>query len=225
MINKLRMICKKIIPCFFVLLLCIPVTACQKQADSITVETDTTYSDNMKCILISEETKELTFDEVVKQKQKLLNESEDQIKNMLSEKENLIRSELNENGRNGQDAGIHYYFINGTFAYPQNEDYQIRLSAYITAVETPDEEEWIYSADEFYSTLVKGKHHAVWNEGAVVSTISVYKDTVRLAASGFFDIYENHMFEEPGFSLCTSEPVVALTSETLNPVLLFELPK
>lgn len=109
--DKLSIIRKKIIPCVLVLLLCISVTACQKQAGSITVETDTAYSDNMKCILISEETKELTFDDVVKQKQKLLNKSEDQIKNMLSEKENLIRSELNENGKSGQDAVIHYYFI------------------------------------------------------------------------------------------------------------------
>lgn len=223
--DKLSIIRKKIIPCVLVLLLCISVTACQKQAGSITVETDTAYSDNMKCILISEETKELTFDDVVKQKQKLLNKSEDQIKNMLSEKENLIRRELNENGKSGQDAVIHYYFINGTFAYPQNEDYQVSLSAFITAAETPDEKEWIHSADECYSTLAKGNHHAVWNEGAAVSTISVYKDTVRLAASGFFDIYENHMFEEPGFSLCKSEPVITLTSETLNPVLVFELPK
>lgn len=223
--DKCRMICKAIVPCVLVTLLCIPVTSCQKQADNRTAETDVTHSETVKGILISEETKELTFDEVVKQKQKILNESEEQIRNMLSEKENLIRSELNEDGKSGQDAAIHYYFINGTFAYSQNEDYQVSLSAFITAIETPDEKEWIHSADEFYSTLAKGKHHAVWNEGAAVSTISVYKDTVRLAASGFFDIYENHMFEEPGFSLSKSEPVITLTSETLNSVLVFELPK
>lgn len=223
--DRSRIIQKIIVLCACVLLLCIPITACQKQTDNITLEADTTPSDNMKCILISEETKELTFDEFVKQKHKILNESEEQMRNMLLEKENLIRSELNEKGKNGQDANIHRYFMNGTFAYSQNEDYQISLSAFITTIETLDEKEWIHSVDEFYSTLVKGKHNTVWNEAASASTISVYKDTVRLAVSGFFDIHENYIFDEPGFSLCESEPIITLTSETLHPVLLFKLPK
>lgn len=154
-------------------------------SDTKEIETEITDYDDRNCILISEESKELTFDEVVEQKKKVLNKSEDQIVDMLLEKENQIRSELDEKDKNGQDAVIHYFFTNGTFAYAENEDYQISLSAFITAVEAPDEKEYIHSVDELCSTLVNGKHHAVWYEKASVSTISIYKDTVRLAAAGF----------------------------------------
>lgn len=232
--DKHRIFGKRIFPCVWMLSLFLLLSGCQKQtgekqteetqAEDVISETDPMYDDT-KCILISEETTELTFDEVVEQKQKRFHESENQIAARLSEKENQIRRELDEQGKNGQDAVIQYFFTNGTFAYSGNEDYQIGLSALIAAVEVPNEEKYIHSVDEVYSTLVSGKHHAVWNEAASAGTISIYQDTVRLAAAGFFDIYEDHSFDEPGFSLCESEPNVTLTSETLNPVLVFELPK
>lgn len=222
---KYRILCKIIIRCVLMLSLFLLITACQKQTGDIAFETDITYSDDSKCILISEASKELTFDEVVEQKQKILNESENQIVDMLLGKENQIRSELDENGKNGQDAIIHYFFVNGTFAYSKNEDYQIALCALIVVVEAPKEKKYIHSVDELYSTFVNGRHNAVWHEAASTSTISIYKDTVRLAAAGFFDIFEKHIFEEAGFALCASEPFITLTSETLHPILLFELAK
>ncbi|MFR5631503.1 MAG: hypothetical protein ACLUFH_00710 [Monoglobales bacterium] len=218
-------VCKKIITCILIVTLLLPITACQKQAVDKTFETETINYNDMKCILISEASKELTFDEVVEQKQKVLNEPDNQIVDILLGKENQIRSELDENGKNGQDAIIHYYLSNGTFAYSGNEDYRINLYAVITVVEVPNEKNYIDSVSELYSTVVEGKHNAVWHAAASSSTISIYKDSVRLAVSGFFDIFEDYNFEEPGFSLCAREPAITLTSETLNPVLIFELPK